>query len=81
MQGILVEIISLLVGGIVTLAEGLGTGITSLVTALFVSVDNSGSEPVYELTVFGALVCVFGGISLAIGLSRLIFSWVSSFGN
>ena len=81
MSQVLIQIIELLVAGIVPLAEGLGAGISSLVTELFVTVTGEGENAVYELTTFGALAVVFAGIALCIGLSRFILSWVTSFGN
>ena len=76
---ILQELIGYLVSGITGIASGLGTGITALVKAFFVSGTGAENDP-YTLTVFGALVAIFGGISLAVGISRLIFNWVSSLG-
>ena len=77
MQAVLTEIISLLVGGITGIAEGIGEGLSTLATSIFLTGDASSG---YELSVFGCLIAVFGGISLAIGLSRLVVKWVASLG-
>lgn len=79
MATILTEIISLLVGGINGIATGIGQGLSTLATSIFLTGTGTSSDP-YSLSTFGALVAVFGGISLAIGLSRLIVKWVSSLG-
>lgn len=76
MASILTEMISLLTGGITGMATGIGTGVQSLVTNLFLT--TSGDTQV--LSVFGSVICIFGGIALAVGLSRLIFNWIKSLG-
>ena len=76
MSGILTEIISLLVGGITGIAQGIGTGVQSLVSSLFL--DTSGTGTV--LSTFGGMVAIFAGIALAVGLSRLIFNWLITLG-
>ena len=75
-QNILTEVIELLVGGITGIAEGIGTGLSTLAQSIFLT-GETGSE---TLSVFGVLVCVFGGIALAIGLSRLVVRWISTLG-
>ena len=76
MSGILTEIIQLLVGGIQGIATGIGTGVQSLVSSLFI--DSSGTA--MALSTFGGMVAVFAGIGLAVGLSRLIFNWLVTLG-
>lgn len=73
---ILTEIISLLVGGITGIANGIGQGLSTLATSIFLSGTGEGQT----LSTFAILICVFAGISLAVGLSRLIVGWVSSLG-
>lgn len=73
---ILTEIIQILVGGITGIAEGIGAGLSTLATSIFLT--GTGAEQ--TLSVFGILVVVFAGISLAIGLCRLVVGWVSSLG-
>lgn len=77
MTAVLQEIISLLVSGISQMATGIGSGLTALVTNIFL--DTSGASPV--LSTFGGLIVVFAGIALAIGLCRWVTNWVTSLGN
>ena len=76
MQAILTEIISLLTGGITGIATGIGGGLTSLVQEIFLE----GTGETQTLSVFGAVIVIFAGISMAVGLSRLIVKWISSLG-
>ena len=78
MSAILTEIISILVAGISGIATGIGEGLTSLVTGIFLEV---GAEGAMQLSTFGGLIVVFAGISLAIGLSRWVVNWLTSLGN
>ena len=77
MSAVLTELISLLVGGIKGIASGIGEGLSALVSAIFVT---KSAEGAYSLTEFGSLIAVFGGIALAVGLSRLVVGWVMSLG-
>lgn len=74
MTTILQQIIEILVAGIKGIASGVGEGLTTLAQSIFI-----GSEP-GTLTVFGGLVVVFAGISLAIGLCRWVVDWITSLG-
>lgn len=80
MAGILQDIIELLVGGITGISQGIGQGLSELAKDMFLTGSGTESDP-YALSVFGGLIAVFGGIALAIGLSRLVFSWITSLGN
>lgn len=74
MTAVLQEIISILVAGISGIATGVGQGLSTLVQALFLGSDST------KLSVFGGLVVVFAGISLAIGLCRWVVDWITSLG-
>ena len=74
MTAILKQIIEILVAGITGIASGVGSGLTALAQSIFI-----GTEP-GTLTVFGGLVVVFAGISLAIGLCRWVVNWITSLG-
>ena len=76
MSSILTEIIQLLTGGITGIASGVGQGLQSLVTSIFI--DSSGTTQ--SLSVFGGVIVIFAGVSLAIGLCPLIFHWLTSMG-
>lgn len=73
---LLTEIISILVGGITGIAEGIGSGLSTLATSIFLS----GSGDTQTLSTFGTITVIFAGISLAIGLCRLIVRWISTLG-
>lgn len=77
MTALLQQIIEILVGGITGIAEGVGTGLTTLAKAIFVT----GTGETTTLSIFGGLVVVFAGISLAIGLCRWVVDWVTSLGS
>lgn len=76
---ILIEFIKLLVGGISELAKGIGTGVNGFVKDLFLVVDAQGA--ISGLSTFGGVVAIFGGIALAVGITKLIFNWIRSIGN
>ena len=73
---ILTEIITILTGGITGIAEGIGEGLSTLATSIFLT-GEAGSE---TLSVFGILIVVFAGISLSIGLCRLVVRWLGTLG-
>lgn len=77
---IVTEIISILVSGISGIAQGIGEGLSTLATSIFLQTTGSGEEASTTLSVFGILVVCFAGISLAIGLCRLIVRWISTLG-
>ena len=79
MTAVLQEIISLLVGGLTQMATGIGSGLTALVSNIFLETD--GTTGAQSLSVFGGIIVVFAGIALAIGLSRFVVNWVTSLGN
>lgn len=76
MTSVLTEIVQLLVGGISGVAQGIGTGVNALVTDIFVVTEGSTKS----LSTFGAIIAVFGGIALAIGLSRWVMNFLTSLG-
>lgn len=73
---ILQAIIEILVGGITQVAQGIGTGLSSLATSVFLT----GTGETQTLSTFGILIVVFAGISLAVGLSKFVVGWVASLG-
>lgn len=80
MTAVLSEIIDILVGGLTQMAAGIGSGLTSLARSIFLEEVTTGDTTTTQLSVFGGLVVVFAGISLAIGLSRWVVGWVTSLG-
>ena len=74
---IVAEIIEILTAGLTGIASGIGGGLKALVDSIFFTSVEGGTA---TMSTFGIMVCVFAGISLAIGLSRLIVRWLSSLG-
>lgn len=79
MGSVLTEFIELLVGGIQNLAQGLGTGVNGFVEDLFLKTGEAGA--ITGLSTFGGVIAIFAGVSLAVGLTTLIFNWIRSIGN
>ena len=73
-------IIEILVGGISGVATGIGQGLSTLAQSVFLQTTGTGEAATTSLSVFGVLVVVFAGISLAIGLSRWVVNFVASLG-
>lgn len=80
-SAIMTEIISILVSGITGIASGIGNGLKALVEDVFFTTTGTGADATTSLSVFAIMVCIFAGISLAIGLSRLVISWLTGFGS
>lgn len=70
---LLTNIIQILVGGIKGVATGIGAGLSDLVNGIFIGPEGG-------LSAFGALVVIFAGISLAVGLCRWVVNFVTSLG-
>lgn len=77
---IMQAIIEILVGGISGVATGIGQGLSTLAQSVFLQTTGTGDSATTSLSVFGVLVVVFAGISLAIGLSRWVVNFVASLG-
>lgn len=77
---ILTEMISYLVGALTGIGEGIGAALSTLVNAVFLQTTGTGSDAVTSLSAFGALICIFAGLSLAFGLVRWIVNLITSFG-
>lgn len=78
MSAILTSIIELLTGGLTGMAEGIGGGLNQAVTKLFIATGDGGTQ---TLSTFGAVVAIFAGIGLAVGLTTLVTKWVMSLGS
>ncbi|PWL76847.1 MAG: hypothetical protein DBY22_00595 [Clostridiales bacterium] len=81
MEAVLTEIIELLTGGLTGMATGIGAGLGDLAKSIFLETTGEGASATTTLSVFGALIIIFAGVSLAIGLSRWVVNWVTSLGN
>lgn len=78
---IMQSIIEILVGGITQVAQGIGSGLSTLAQSVFLQTTGEGSQATTTLSTFGVLIVVFAGISLAIGLSRWVVNFVASLGS
>lgn len=79
MEALLGEIVRILTAGITGIASSVGQGVTSLVQNIFLTGQGTTESP-YGLSVFGGVIIVFAGISLAIGLCRWVMSFVTTLG-
>lgn len=70
-----------LVSGLTTFGQGLGHGISDIVTAMMFQTTGTGESAVTTLSPFFIGVIAFGAVALAVGLTTLIFSWLSSLGH
>lgn len=75
-MAIMQEIISILTGGLVEVGQAMGEGISAMATSVFLT----GTGDTQTLSVFGTLVVIFAGISLALSLTRWIINFVASLG-
>ena len=79
MGAVLTEMVELLTGGLTQYAAGIGSGMQEFATSMFLKTSETGD--VAGLSTIGGLVAIFGGVTLAVGLSTLFFNWVTSLGN
>lgn len=77
---LVVQMVQILVGGLTEMAKGIGSGLNDLVTSIFL-VKPGTEGAAWELSTFGSVILAFGGIALAIGLSRFVVNWITSWGN
>ena len=82
MQGttLMTEIITLLVSGIKAMATGIGEGLTSIASSIFLQTTGTGEAAVTSLSTFGTMIIIFAGVSLAIGLVRWGLNFFTSLG-
>lgn len=79
MVAVLEQFIEILVGGLTSMATGIGSGIQSSVTAFFLTGSGTESSP-YALSVLGGVIAIFAGISLAVGLTKMVYHLIASTG-
>ena len=82
MAAVLQEFVEILVSGIVSLAQGIASGVVAMAKALFLETSTSGGvETVTGLSIFGGIVAIFAGLALAISITTRVYTWVTSLGN
>ena len=79
MASVLQEFVNILVSGIVSLAEGIASGVVAMAKALFLT-TNTSTGAVEGLSVFGGIIAIFAGLALAIGITTRVYTWVTSLG-
>lgn len=70
---IVTQIIQILVAGFSEMATGIGTGLNDFAQGIFLNAEGT-------LSYFGTLIIAFGAVALAIGLSKFVVNWLTSFG-
>lgn len=80
MTNLLTEIIQLLVGGISEMGKGIGAGLNNAVTSMFLTTNGTGESATTSLSVFGGIVVIFAAIALAVGLTKLVYHFVTNLG-
>lgn len=80
-MSIVVQIIEILVSGLTQMASGMGSGLNKLAESIFLVQSGTGETATTSLSTFGQLIVAFGAVALAIGLSRFVVNWLTSFGN
>lgn len=73
---IVTQIIQILVSGLTEMASGIGSGLNNLAQSIFL--QQAGEK--WVLSQFGQLIIAFGAVALAVGLSRFVVNWLTSFG-
>lgn len=74
---ILQQVVQVLVGAIVPMAEAVGAGLSALATSIMLT----GEGESQTISVFGNFILVFGGIALAVGLGRLVLNFFMKWGS
>ena len=74
------DIIKILVGAIKEFASGIGQGLSALVQSIFLVTSGEGASATTSLSIFGIVILIFAGVSLAVGLSRWVVNFITSLG-
>lgn len=75
-MAIMTEIIGIMVEGLTGIGQGIGAALSNMATAIFLT----GTGETQTLSVFGTLVIIFAGLSLAFGLTRWVLGFITSLG-
>lgn len=79
MVAVLQDIVEIITGGLVNFASEVAQGIGEMMRALFVTGDGSTQNP-YALSITGGIICIFAGLSLAVGITTLCVHKVFNLG-
>lgn len=77
MQAVLNEIVELMTNGIISIGSAIGDGLSAIAHSVFLT---EGAGDATQLSTFGALIVIFAGISLALGLARWVLNFCTSLG-
>lgn len=75
---ILQEIIQIITGSLTGIAQAIGEALTTAVTSIMFT---TAEGTITGLSTFGIVILIFAGLSLAFGLTRLVYQFVTSLGN
>lgn len=76
-MSIMMQIIEIMIGALSGIGEGIGLALSEMATAIFMT----GTGDSQTLSVFGTLIIIFAGLSLAFGLTRWVLNFITSLGN
>ena len=76
-SAIMTEIVTILISGLQSIGQGIGTALNDMVNALFITTPSGGTA---QLSVFASVLVVFAGIALGLGLVRWVINFLASFG-
>lgn len=79
MSEVLKSFIQIFISGLTDFAKGIGAAINDTVASMFLVTNEAGT--VTGLSTFGGVLAIFAGISLAVGITKLIFHFVKGLGN
>lgn len=70
------QFVQILTGALSSWAQGIGSGIQQAVHSMFFTTVGDAEQ----LSIYAVMVLIFASLSLAVGLTKLIFNWLSSLG-
>ena len=75
-SNLVTQIVQIIVSGITEMGKGIGKGISDAVQAMAFT----GTGEQQTLSVWFIVVLAFAGISLAVGLTRLVYTFLTTLG-